>query len=345
MLRKLEVKTLACCEESEANDDAGEEDDMSDLPSVTTSEVAAMFSETSELEDAIKRNDPETNEDISDHPKRRRRKPNGIQDEAIVDLDASGDEADNSGFSGDESDDISVIDIDSDQNMVGNDYTPNGEHVFAPNPHHQAIRQHLLLLSQHPDRFFYHIRATPMEPERWAVKFHVLRRTSVLKTIFHTIDTRLGTLSTRLARICQEYGRMDDKSLQAKSLLTQKEMRARLLEMQKAGLLELQEVPRDNSRLASRTTFLYYLDEGKAKAKITDECYKTMTRCLQRLAVEKEKVAAVLEKAERSDVRGREEELLGAKEKEALGRWKRQEEMVWGELGRVDDVVAVLRDF
>lgn len=344
-LRKLEVKTLACREDSEVNNDDKEEGELSNLPSVTTNEMAALFSESCELDDAIGWIDPSTAEDVSDHPKKRRRKTNGIQGEPVVGRGASSDGADGSGSSGDESDDISVIDIDSDQDMAGDDYAPNGKHVFVPDSHHRAIRQHLLLLAQHQDRFLYHIHATPREPERWAVDFHSLRRTAVLKAIFHTIDTRLGTLSTRLARICQQYGRMDDKSLQSKSLLTQKEMRARLLEMQKGGLLDLQEVPRDNSRLASRTTFLYYLDETKAKAKITDECYKTMTRCLQRLAVEKEKIAAVLEKVERSDVKGREDELLGAKEKEALGRWRAQEEMIWGEVGRVDDVVAVLRDF
>ena len=344
-IRKMERKLLACSEGSEEKDDDDEEESLSDLPSVTTNELAAMFSETSRLDDAMGKVDPEMAEDISDHPKKRRRKPNGIQDEAMVERDTSGEEPDSSGSSGDESDNISVIDIDSDQDMAENDYAPNGERVFAPNLHHRAIRQHLLLLAQHPDCFFYYLRATPTEPERWAVKFHVLRRTAVLKTIFHTIDNRLGTLSTRLARICQQHGRMDDKSLQSKSLLTQKEMRARLLEMQKGGLLDLQEVPRDNSRLASRTTFLYYMDEGKAKAKLTDECYKTMTRCLQRLAMEREKVTAVLEKTERIDVKGREDELLGAKEKEALGRWKTQEEMIWGEVGRVDEVVAVLRDF
>ena len=115
--------------------------------------------------------------------------------------------------------------------------------------------------------------------------------------------------------------------------------------MIKTGLLELQEVPRDNSRLATRTTFLYYMDERKVTAKITDECYKTIVRCMQRMEVEKEKVASVLEKVERTDVKGREDEILGDIEKVALGKWRAQEEMIWGEIGRVDNMVAILRDF
>ena len=325
-LRNLEVQILESHEIADLEDDDNEERDMSKLPSVTTNEMAEAFSENPELGDAIGRIDPKATEDMLDHPKKQRRKTNGIHNESMAVQDASGDEADGSESSEEESEDISVIDVDSDQDVAGDDYAPNGEHVFAPDLHHRAVRKHLLLLAHHQDHFFHHIRATATEPERWAVDFRSLRQTAVLKTIFKTIDARLGTLSTRLARICQHHGRMDDKSLQSKSLLTQKEMRARLLEMQKAGLLDLQEVPRDNSRLASRTTFLYYMDEGKATAKLIEQCYKTMTRCLQRLAVEKETIAAVLEKVERSDVKGRENELLGV-------------------VRRIDDVVAVLRDF
>ena len=344
-LHRMEANILACNEGPVEDEEVEEEEVLSELPSVTTKELAASFNGDSELAEALGKIDPEMAQDMSFHPKNRRRKVNGNQDAASVNGEASADEDGGSGGSEDESDDISIVDFGSDLDMADNEYAPNGDHNFAPDSHYLVVRQHLLLLAQHPDHFFYHVRATPTEPEKWAVNFHVLRRMAILKTIFHTIDTRLGTPSTRLARICQQYGRMDDKSLQSKSLLTQKEMRARLLEMQRGGLLDLQEVPRDNSRLASRTTFLYYMDEGKATAKVRDECYKTIARCIQRLAVERDKVAGVLEKVERSDVKGREEELLGAREKEALGRWKAQEEMIWGEVGRVDEVVAILRDF
>ena len=342
-LRKLETNILACKEDSYEGEGDDDEDILSDPPTVTTQELAALLNNHPKYGDALGKVDYRVGEDVSFHPKNRRRKTNGYHIKGAANGDHGPADDDSLDLAEEESDEIANIMFggDSDDDMDDDFYDLNGDHT----EHYLIIRQHLLLLADHSDHFVTHIHATPIQPEKWAVDFRALRRTAALKVIFHTIDTRLGNLSTRLARICQEHGRMDDKSLQAKSLLAQKEMRARLLDMQNRGLLQLQEVPRDNSRLASRTTFLYYMDEGKTAAKIRDECYQTITRCIQRLYFEREKVAGVLEKAERSDVKGREDELLGPKEKEALGRWKAKEEMFWAEIGRVDDIVAVLRDF
>lgn len=76
-----------------------------------------------------------------------------------------------------------------------------------------------------------------------------------------------------------------------------------------------------------------------------EECYKSMARCLQRAKVEREGVQTLLEKAERSDVVGREEEFLGEDERIGLEQWREKEERLLGEVGRLDELVAVLRDF
>ena len=70
-----------------------------------------------------------------------------------------------------------------------------------------------------------------------------------------------------------------------------------------------------------------------------------MARCLQRVKVEREAVQTVIEKAERTDVVGKEEEYLGVGERVALEEWREREERLLGEVGRLDDLVAVLRDF
>ena len=344
-LRRIETKILACKEDSyddgmddseaEGDEEDGDETILTAPPMITTRELALLLNEDPKYANALGKGD------VPSHRKNRRKKVNGFHGKGIANGEAISEDDNGSGSSEDESDENSVIEVGSDQEIADDFHDVDRHH----NQHRRTIRQHLVLLAQHPDHFLIHIHATPDQPERWAIDFGELRQTAILKVIFRTIDSRLGTVSTRLARICHEYGRMDDKSLQSKSLVAQKEMRARLHDMLKIGLLELQEVPRDNSRLATRTTFLYYMDEKKATAKITDECYKTIARCIQRLDVEREKVASVLDKVERSDVKGREDELLGEIEKEALGKWKTQEEMIWGEIGRVDSMVAILRDF
>lgn len=208
-----------------------------------------------------------------------------------------------------------------------------------------VIHQHLLLLAEHPSQFLERLPATSTAREQWAVDFPEMMQSHLCNTLFATISHRFGTLSARLAKICHEKGRVDEKILSDLSLLTAKEVRARLLSLQKAGLLELQEVPRDNARVASRTHFLYFFDEDKCSKKIIEDCHKTMLRCLQRLRVEKEKVAGLLEKLERTDVQGREDELLGAMEKQGLQKWRELEERILGEVGRLDDTIAILQDF
>jgi len=68
---------------------------------------------------------------------------------------------------------------------------------------------------------------------------------------------------------------------------------------------------------------------------------------MRRVQVEAGKggLRAVVEKAERSDVVGNEERLLSGAEKEALGRWREVERRVWGQVARLDELVACLRDF
>lgn len=56
-------------------------------------------------------------------------------------------------------------------------------------------------------------------------------------------------------------------------------------------------------------------------------------------------ISALLEKRERSDVRGREEELMTRDEREALREFERKKERLRVLMSRVDDSVFVLKDF
>ena len=131
----------------------------------------------------------------------------------------------------------------------------------------------------------------------------------------------------------------------ALGLMNQKVMRAKLATMHEHGHLELQEIPRDNQRQPSRNMFFWFFDMERCRKKVVEECYKSMARCLQRAKGEMEGVQTLLEKAERSDVVGREDEFLGEDERIGLEQWREREERLLGEVGRLDELVAVLRDF
>ena len=325
---------------AEANGEQNEEDEewFQALPKTTTRAILDKFPDASQLVNTLGEVDPETLSTTSiDHPKKHRRK----SDEPHEYRSARHSEYSNKSRSQNgTANGSSAIAFASDDDLedVGGQTYLNGDATAHP------IYQHLLLLAQHPEKFVEHISAMDWDEEQWAVDKFRLNHFLALQIMFQTISSRFSIQNARIARICHEKGRLDDKTLCTLSLLSQKDLRARLLSLQKAGFLEQQEVPRDNARVASRTTFLYYFDERKCRAKILENCHKTLLRCLQRLLVEKEKIAGVLEKLERSDVKGREDDLLGDMEKEGLSRWRSVEETIWGEIGHVDTIACILRD-
>ncbi|KAL8648160.1 MAG: hypothetical protein Q9210_005154 [Variospora velana] len=123
-------------------------------------------------------------------------------------------------------------------------------------------------------------------------------------------------------------------------------MRTLLHSMHRAGHIELQELPKDgNQRRPGTTSFYWFFDPERMRRRVLEETYKTMGNLLRRARVEREGVRGVVEKSERTDVVGREDEFLGDEELKALHEWRGKEERIWGEVARLDDLVAVLRDF
>jgi len=361
MLQMLEKDTRQCKQEPPLPGtviDVDEELNPYSLPKLRTDDLQAILTEVPEMAEAIGHTDrSKINMARFDHPKKRRRKdpsiPNGDVEMAEVDGQASSDESEDGE---DQKGNVSGVDTDPDNPNEWDedlDFHPlypiprKRKRSASPSPKGppSPLRQHLFLLSNQPFGFLHHLPASRSTRESWSVDFHGLARHLLTNSIFHIITNRFGTLATRLIRILQEKGKLDEKTLTSSGLLNQKTMRALLTAMNRAGFLELQEVPKGNDRQPSKTIYLWFFDEERCRLRILDETYKTMTRVLQRIGVERERVKGTVEKSERVDVQGREEEILGGEEKKALKDWRAKEERLLGELGKLDDLVAVLRDF
>ncbi|KAL9124318.1 MAG: hypothetical protein Q9217_006344 [Psora testacea] len=352
VLHMVEGRLRAC---KDAAFCSGDEDETHDSfnPVITTEYIVSMIPESSELADAFGAvEDNVTEDEASDHPKKRHKKSYGGVEEVVV-ADDSGEYEGHGDHGREELSDVdtdgndSEFTSDSDEAMGEADYNPAQSDLpaLSLSPHHVKVRSHLLSLAQHPMGFLKHIPRNSSSSERWSINFRNLIDKTISQTINQIIASRYGILSVRLANILAERGKLDEKTLCSLCLVREKEMRTRLTTMHKAGLLELQEVPRDNARVASRTNFLFFFDQDRCTRRLLDGCYKTMTRLLERAAVEKEKVKGTLEKAGRSDVVGKEDELLSVPEREALQNWTDVQERICAQVGRVDDVVALLRDF
>lgn len=205
------------------------------------------------------------------------------------------------------------------------------------------IDQHLSLLAQPP--FNLTSKRSVSGLITWTVEFRHLARKLRHLELERMIEAKYGDVALRVVRVLHAKGKLDEKRLQEISLLPFKELRQVLSSMQAGGFVDLQEVPRDALRQPSRTIYLWFYDPDRICATVLEDTYKTMSRCLQRLHFERNLLKDFLEKTERSDVKGNEDRYLSDGEKEALQQWKAKEALLLGEVARLDDMIAVMRDY
>ncbi|KAE8375899.1 DNA-directed RNA polymerase III subunit rpc3 [Aspergillus bertholletiae] len=205
------------------------------------------------------------------------------------------------------------------------------------------VDQHLCLLAQPP----YSLTSKRMASGliTWTVEFRHLARKLRHLELERVIEARYGDVALRVVRVLHDKGKLDEKRLQEISLLPFKDLRQVLASMQTGGFVDLQEVPRDALRQPSKTIFLWFYDPDRVCNSVLEDTYKAMSRCLQRLRFERNRLKEFLEKTERSDVKGNEERYLSEAELTLLEQWRAKEALLLGEVARLDEMVAVMRDY
>ncbi|KAJ5381054.1 DNA-directed RNA polymerase III subunit rpc3 [Penicillium cataractarum] len=205
------------------------------------------------------------------------------------------------------------------------------------------INQHLQLLEQAPHNLASHVRLS--DGIKWRVGFRGLARKLRHLELERLVEMRYGDVALRVLRVLHAKGKLDEKRLQEISLLPFKDLRQTLASMQTGGFVDLQEVPKDAQRQPSKTIFLWYFDPDRVCSSVLEDTYKAMSRTLQRIKFERNLRRDFLDKTERSDVKGNEEKWLSEGELEQLQRWRDMEAILLGVVSRLDDMVAVFRDF
>ncbi|KAL8691280.1 MAG: hypothetical protein Q9218_003459 [Villophora microphyllina] len=384
LLRNAEIQ-LRKCKDRYDTIDHGNEIDPQLFPRVSTDDLEHLLLDLPGLADSLALVAPDKiNLQHFDHRKKKRRRqgstPFGI-DDAHSDGSDGEEESETESTNqatiqgANDSEDLSV-DGKTDSSGSDNDFEhakPDNEHASGKKRRYRTpdttpdntpktngvkqldhpVRQHLLLLAEHPNRFLIHIPQTSKDPEKWAIPYPALSKLLFQNALLSITTSRFGPLAGRLLRILCTHSekntanpKLDEKMLVLLSLIPQKAMRTILHNMHRAGHIELQEVPKDSTQRRPGTTmFFWFFDPERCRARMLEECYKTMANLIRRARVEREGVRGVVEKSERTDVVGREEEFLGDGELKALKEWRGTEERIWGEVGRLDGLVAVLRDF
>lgn len=204
----------------------------------------------------------------------------------------------------------------------------------------QAVICQLHILADDPQEFVYYDKHF----KKWSIDHRRIVQILVQSELERTINARFGPTATRMIRILHDKGKLEEKQIGQFGLVQQKELRMMLALMQEAGYLDVQEVPRDNSRQPSRNIYLWSYDQDHTRSVVLERMYKTMSRLLQRYKHEKQVLSGVLDKAERTDVQGHEEEFLSKAERAALVDWKQKEEKLLIQLSRLDEMVLLFRD-
>lgn len=206
-----------------------------------------------------------------------------------------------------------------------------------------ALRQHLFLLAESKPRFIRHVDTR--EKGMWTVDFNNVLDALRESELDSYIEQSFGRHGLRLTRILREKGKLDEKMLPSAALMKKSDVQLKMTAMQMAGLVDVQEVPKDNSRLANRSLFFWYFDRERIEARIVDDVYKAMVRCLQTLQVERHRERNILSFVDRKDVKGKEEEVMTAEHYNKYNRHLEVQDKLLGQVLRLDDMVAILREF
>ncbi|KAI1428462.1 RNA polymerase III subunit RPC82 [Xylaria sp. FL1777] len=216
----------------------------------------------------------------------------------------------------------------------------SGESQSSRTEQIRQMRQHLLILAEAKQQFVRHCGQN-----EWTVDFGPLIQQLRYVELDTMIEDNFGRQGLRLTRILREKGKLDDKTLPAMALMRKPDVHVKMAEMEMAGFLEVQEVPRDNNRAANRTMFFWFFDEARTLKRVLDNAYKSMVRCLERLEVERHNKKNVLSVADRRDVQGKEEDTMRSDVYEEYLEFIDIEKKLLSQVSRLDDLVSVFQDF
>ncbi|KAH9218527.1 RNA polymerase III subunit RPC82-domain-containing protein [Leptodontidium sp. 2 PMI_412] len=209
----------------------------------------------------------------------------------------------------------------------------------------QQVKNHLQLLESDDCRFLR--KCGNSGQGEWTVDFERIIEHMQQSELDTMLLENFGTFGHRLARMLRKFGKLDEKQLPNLALMKQKDVRTKLAEMQMAGVVDIQEVPRDAGRQnPNRIIFLWFFDNDRVATMILENAYKMMSRCLQRLDFERRNVADVIALTLRTDMLDQDPETyLDPSQLNSYQIWRTKEESLLGQILRLDQLVGIFRDF
>ncbi|KAF2731430.1 DNA directed RNA polymeras-like protein III subunit Rpc82 [Polyplosphaeria fusca] len=206
------------------------------------------------------------------------------------------------------------------------------------------VAAHCSLLARDPFHFVtWHSKSG--NSQQYHVEFDEVVKACIQLEIEKTIQAQKGPVAVSVIRALKRKGRISEQQVALFLMQPLDNLRGLFTDMFRRSYIQTQEVPRVERREAKLSMHFMWYDQEQVRDKLLQDVYKAMGNFLQRLESERDEIKELLTKAERTDVVGNEARYLSHDEIAALKKWKGVEEKILLQLHRMDELVAMLRDF
>lgn len=192
------------------------------------------------------------------------------------------------------------------------------------------ISEHVRLLTTSGTPFLMEV-----SPGSYTIPYMQLHKAVKQHHLSTLVKTTLGADALRVLRCIIQMKLVDEKAISNSVLLKEKTVKNELYKLTTMNLLEIQEVPRSADRAALKTFYLFRHKPVLAYRSISDALVYDMAEILTNVARFKLENKILLEKCDREDVKGHEEELLLESELKTLHQLQHRELSNLGRLNRV----------
>ncbi|KAI5967617.1 RPC82 [Candida theae] len=169
-----------------------------------------------------------------------------------------------------------------------------------------AIQQHLQLLASGTNTKF----VVEVSPGRYTVSFHHLSQVVKQFNYEALIKATMKDEAFRVLRCIKQLRLADEKAIAQGVLLKEKTVRNQVYQLVKANVVEIQEVPRSADRAASKTFYLFRYKQQPSYDQLVNSLIFDMGEVVNIINTFEQENAILLEKCQRVDVQGHEEEYL-----------------------------------
>lgn len=169
----------------------------------------------------------------------------------------------------------------------------------------ELLTEHLRILCSSRYPFLVEV-----SPGTYTVPFQNLSRYIASYHYDTLIKTTMGNNALRVLNCVKALKLVDEKAISNTVLLKDKTVKSELYKLVNANVLETQEVPRSVDRAASKTFFLFRHKPYASHRYVHETLAYSMAITLDKISNFKQDHKILLEKCDREDVRGHEEELL-----------------------------------